>query len=71
MYPRVTDHIPDIIAMVAKLVATEHAYVLDGNVYYSVGSFPDYGKLSGRSLEAVSYTHLDVYKRQVSLRMHL
>lgn len=51
VYPRVTDHIPDIIAMVAKLVATEHAYVLDGNVYYSVGSFPDYGKLSGRSLE--------------------
>lgn len=51
VYPRVTDHIPDIVAMVEKLIETGNAYVLDGDVYYSVESFPEYGKLSGRSLE--------------------
>lgn len=51
VYPRVTDHIPDIVAMVEKLIETGNAYVLDGDVYYSVDSFPEYGKLSGRSLE--------------------
>lgn len=50
VYPRVTDHIPDIVAMVARLIETGNAYVLDGDVYYSVESFPQYGKLSGRSL---------------------
>ncbi|HHY92715.1 MAG TPA: cysteine--tRNA ligase, partial [Firmicutes bacterium] len=51
VYPRVTDHIPDIIRVVEGLVKSGHAYVLDGDVYYSVESFPAYGKLSGRSLE--------------------
>lgn len=51
VYPRVTDHIPDIIAMVEKLVEKGNAYVVDGDVYYSVESFSEYGKLSGRSLE--------------------
>ncbi len=38
--------------MVEKLIETGNAYVLDGDVYYSVESFPpEYGKLSGRSLE--------------------
>jgi cysteinyl-tRNA synthetase len=51
VYPRVTDHIPDIIELVEKLVENGNAYELDGTVYYSVQSFPQYGKLSGRSLE--------------------
>ena len=51
VYPRVTDHISDIIALVDKLIEKGHAYVLDGSVYYSVESFPEYGKLSGRSLD--------------------
>ncbi|MGI6605127.1 MAG: cysteine--tRNA ligase [Firmicutes bacterium] len=51
VYPRVTDHIPDIIRAVEALIKTGHAYELDGDVYYAVESFPEYGKLSGRSLE--------------------
>ncbi|MDK2784474.1 MAG: cysteinyl-tRNA synthetase [Bacillota bacterium] len=51
VYPRVTDHIPDIIRVVEALVKSGHAYVLGGDVYYSVESFPEYGKLSGRSLD--------------------
>lgn len=49
--PRVSDHIPEIIAMVQTLIDRGHAYPIDGDVYYSVESFPDYGKLSGRSLD--------------------
>ncbi|HHW91205.1 MAG TPA: cysteine--tRNA ligase [Firmicutes bacterium] len=50
-YPRVTEHIPDIIAMVQGLVEKGYAYEVDGDVYYDVGRFAGYGKLSGRSLE--------------------
>ncbi|NLY92444.1 MAG: cysteine--tRNA ligase [Myxococcales bacterium] len=49
--PRVSEHIPEIIALIEKLVERGHAYVSDGDVYYSVESFPDYGKLSHRSLD--------------------
>ena len=51
LYPRVSDHMAEIIAMVEQLITTGHAYEVDGDVYYKVQSFPEYGKLSGRSLE--------------------
>ena len=48
--PRATDHIDDIIAMVRILVDNHYAYVADnGDVYYRVKRFADYGKLSGRN----------------------
>ena len=64
--PRATDYIDGMIKMIERLIKRGHAYVSsDGVVYYSVESFPDYGKLSGNSLDklidgagAVSYTHL-------------
>lgn len=49
VYPRVTDHIPDIVAFIEKLVAKGLAYPLEGDVYYSVRKFPTYGRLSKRS----------------------
>ncbi|MBP2637654.1 MAG: cysS [Firmicutes bacterium] len=51
VYPKVSDHIPEIVAMVKELVGKNFAYVVDGDVYYSVETFPDYGKLSGRNIE--------------------
>ena len=51
LYPKVTDHIPDIIDMVAKLIDNGYGYVIDGDVYFSVEKFTEYGKLSGRKLE--------------------
>jgi len=46
-YPAATDHIPEMIALVERLVAAKHAYVSDdGSVYYDVGSFERYGALS-------------------------
>jgi cysteinyl-tRNA synthetase len=47
--PRVTDTMPEIVAMIAKLVANNHAYVAEGHVLFHVPSDPDYGKLSRRS----------------------
>lgn len=51
VYPRVSQHIADIIAMVEKLVRKGYAYELDGDVYFAVHKFPHYGCLSGRTLD--------------------
>ena len=49
--PKATEHVPGIIAMIEQLIAKGNAYVAtNGDVMYSVSSFPDYGKLSGRQL---------------------
>ncbi|HKB65514.1 MAG TPA: cysteine--tRNA ligase [Pyrinomonadaceae bacterium] len=44
--PRATRHIPEMVALIEKLLASEHAYESDGSVYYRIASFPEYGKLS-------------------------
>ncbi|HEX3267147.1 MAG TPA: cysteine--tRNA ligase [Gaiellaceae bacterium] len=46
--PKATESIPEIVAMIEQLVAGGHAYAAEGDVYFRVASFPDYGKLSGR-----------------------
>jgi len=51
MYPRATDEIGSIIAMIAALVDRGYAYPVDGDVYFRVRAFPGYGKLSHRRLE--------------------
>jgi cysteinyl-tRNA synthetase len=49
--PRASGHVPDQIEMIKQLLAKGHAYETDGNVYFDVGSFAEYGKLSGRKVE--------------------
>ncbi len=50
--PRATDHIADIIHLVETLIEKGHAYATpEGDVYFSVRSFPGYGKLSGQSVD--------------------
>lgn len=44
--PRATGHIPEMIELVEQLVASGHAYESDGDVYFSVSSYPNYGSLS-------------------------
>lgn len=48
--PRVSAHLEDIFALVQRLIDGGHAYASDGDVYFSVESFSDYGKLSHRDL---------------------
>src|SRR3990167_3400048 len=49
--PRVTETIPEIIDLIQGLIDNGKAYIVDGDVYFSVRSFKDYGKLSKRKLE--------------------
>ncbi len=51
VYPRATQHIGEMHAMIAQLIASGHAYAADGDVYYDVRSKADYGKLSGRRVD--------------------
>jgi cysteinyl-tRNA synthetase len=51
VYPRATQEIPKIISMVEGLIDRDHAYPVDGDVFYRVTSKDDYGKLSGRKLD--------------------
>ena len=50
-YPRVSEHMAEIVEMVSTLVEKGYAYVVGGDVYYSVEKYDQYGKLSGRSLD--------------------
>jgi cysteinyl-tRNA synthetase len=51
VFPRATQEIDQIISMVKDLIASDHAYAVEGDVYYRVNSKEDYGKLSGRNLD--------------------
>jgi cysteinyl-tRNA synthetase len=49
--PRATESIPEMIALIERLIATGHAYPAEGHVLFHVPSMPDYGRLSARSLD--------------------
>jgi cysteinyl-tRNA synthetase len=49
--PKVSTHIPQIIALTARLIERGHAYPADGDVYFAVDTFAAYGKLSGQTLD--------------------
>jgi cysteinyl-tRNA synthetase len=49
--PKATEHIPQMVALIERLIAGGFAYVVDGDVYFEVRTFPEYGKLSGKNLD--------------------
>ncbi|SHG83727.1 cysteine--tRNA ligase [Halobaculum gomorrense] len=51
VYPRVSEHVPEIVALVERLIESGHAYEADGSVYFDVTSFDDYGHLSNQRPE--------------------
>ncbi|GAB3682220.1 cysteine--tRNA ligase [Salinarchaeum chitinilyticum] len=51
VYPRVTEHVDEVIAMVETLLEKGYAYESAGSVYFDVTSFEDYGKLSGQQID--------------------
>ena len=58
VFPRATEHIPEMVALAEALEDIGHAYTSEaGNVYYAVGSFPGYGRLSGNSLDDLRAGH--------------
>jgi len=68
-YPRATEHIPQMISLIQKLMARGHAYVSEGSVYFRLESFPRYGRLSGvtaqeRSVTGLARVDTDEYDRE-------
>ncbi|SBV91544.1 cysteinyl-tRNA synthetase [uncultured Alphaproteobacteria bacterium] len=64
--PRATEHIAEMIALIAALIDKGHAYAAEGHVLFAVGSMPDYGALSRRSRdEMIAGARVEVapYKR--------
>jgi cysteinyl-tRNA synthetase len=57
LYPRASDHIPEMIEIIERLIEKGYAYEVDGTVYYDVTTFPEYGKLSGNTLDALQAGH--------------
>ena len=51
VYPRVSEHVPEIIDMVETLIEKGYAYEANGSVYFDVSEYPDYGKLSNQDVE--------------------
>ncbi|NOZ77805.1 MAG: cysteine--tRNA ligase [Acidobacteria bacterium] len=50
-YPRATEYIPQMVELIKRLEAHGHTYRSGGSVYYSIATFPEYGKLSGVRLD--------------------
>ena len=64
--PRATEYLPQMIAMIEALMERGHAYEAEGHVLFSVSSYAEYGRLSGRSVEdMIAGARVDVapYKR--------
>ncbi|MBL0061014.1 MAG: cysteine--tRNA ligase [bacterium] len=51
LYPRATEHIPEMVKMVEDLIEAKHAYVTDGSAYFKIDSFPTYGQLARLNME--------------------
>jgi cysteinyl-tRNA synthetase len=63
--PKATDHIPEMIALVERLIAKGVAYTVNGDVYFEVGRFPRYGALSGKNLDdLLAGARVDVDERK-------
>ncbi len=50
LYPKASEAIPEMIQMIGQIIQNGHGYIADGDVYFSVESFSDYGKLSGQNI---------------------
>lgn len=63
--PRATEHIPEIISTIEKIIKNGHAYVVDGDVYFDVQSYDGYGKLTTQTQdEFLSGARVDVDGRK-------
>ena len=63
--PRATEHIPEMVALIGRLVSAGAAYAVDGDVYFEVARFPTYGRLSGKNLDELhAGARVDVNERQ-------
>jgi cysteinyl-tRNA synthetase len=65
--PKATEHISGMIEMIETLIEKGHAYVVEGDVYFDVSSFKEYGKLSGKDTDSLlSGARVDIDERKKS-----
>jgi cysteinyl-tRNA synthetase len=63
--PKVTEHIPEIIDLIKIIMDRGHAYLSGGDVFFSIKSFPEYGKLSKRTPEEMlAGTRIDINEKK-------
>jgi cysteinyl-tRNA synthetase len=63
--PRATDHVGEMLSLIATLIERGAAYAVDGDVFFSVAAFPTYGRLSGQDVNQVrSGARIDVDERK-------
>ena len=58
--PRATEEIPEMIQLIQELIDGGHAYEVEGDVYFSVRSYADYGALSGRNIDEMEGGHREL-----------
>ena len=59
LYPKASDYVPEIIDQIEGLISKGLAYKLDGDVYYDISRFPEYGKLSRQKLDELTVHRVD------------
>ncbi len=67
-HPKVTENIDEIIDAVKKLIDKGYAYEIDGDVYFHVPAFKEYGKLSGFSLEELNRHRIEPDPRKKDVK---
>ena len=70
VYPKATDHVPEMLELTETLVGNGHAYEADGTVYYDVQSFEGYGRLSGNTLDQLKAGHRQELEIDPKKRFH-
>ncbi len=71
LLPRATDHIPDMVQLIRRLEERGHTYRKDGSVYFSIATFPNYGKLSKKDftgMQAAGRVDSDEYEKKDDAR---
>jgi len=67
VYPRATEHIPEMVGLISQLLEKGFAYEKDGSVYFSIGRFPNYGRLANvkrESLKPGAAVSADEYEKE-------
>ncbi len=65
--PRATEHIPEMVSLIKKLLEKGYAYRKDGSIYFSISKFPSYGKLAGIDLSEIkpgARVDVDEYEKE-------
>lgn len=59
LYVKASEHVPEIINQISQLITGGYAYQVDGDVFFDVSKFPEYGKLSRQNIEQLSVHRID------------